>query len=157
MSPVTVTTTTTPVMVVCSREETHHYNCYNDPDLCGLSSIWSVGCASGTTVDPDGHNDRFCCPLHCATAATTSAQMLSKAYANHTMGPPQVSFLFQSCEPPTDELCMYVGACYGVCFLLSGSHMDAMLTNEGSNFKFAMPQPYEVYPYQAYVPPAGGL
>ena len=26
----------------------------------------------------------------------------------------------------------YVGACYGVCFLLSGSHVAAMLTNGGS-------------------------
>ena len=54
---------------------------------------------------------------------------------------------------------LYVGVCYGVCFLLSGSHVAAMLTNGSLTFgvKVAMPHPYGVYPWQLCMPIDDGL
>ena len=56
--------------------------------------------------------------------------MPSLAYANYAMDPFQVSFLFQSCISP-EFLLFYVVACYGVCFLHSGSHVAAIFTSGG--------------------------
>ena len=52
---------------------------------------------------------------------------------------------------------LYVGVCYGLCFLLSGYHVAAMLCNWGSVVGFAMPWPYGACPWQAYVPTSDGL
>ena len=54
--------------------------------------------------------------------------MASWVYANYAVGPPEVSFLFQSWA--SHQLIMlHVGACYGVCFLLSDFPVVAMLKN----------------------------
>ena len=50
---------------------THPYDCYNGSQLCALCSIRSAWCGSATTGDPEGHNEMFCWPCHCATAATS--------------------------------------------------------------------------------------
>ena len=55
------------------------------------------------------------------------SQIPSQTYANYAMGPSQVSFLSEFSLP----LISYFGACYGVCFLLSGSHVSVMFTNGG--------------------------
>ena len=52
---------------------------------------------------------------------------------------------------------LYVGACYGVCFLLLGSQVVAMLTNGAHLLGFSMQQTYGVYPWEAYVSPDDGL
>ena len=57
------------------------------------------------------------------------SQMSPQAYANYTMGPPQISSSFRV-EIPTNLL-IYIGVCYGVCFLLSGAMVDAIFTNQG--------------------------
>ena len=54
-----------------------------------------------------------------------------QAYANYAIGPPQVSFSFRV-EPGTN-LSIYVGVCYAVCFLFSGSPVDATFSSRGSN------------------------
>ena len=58
------------------------------------------------------------------------SQIPFQAYANYVMGPPQVRFSFRV-EPPTD-FSIYNGVCYGVCFLFSGSTLDASFTYDGS-------------------------
>ena len=57
------------------------------------------------------------------------SQMPFQAYANYFMGSLQVSFSFRV-EPPTN-LSIYVGGCSGVCFLFSGSIVDAIFIYEG--------------------------
>ena len=52
---------------------------------------------------------------------------------------------------------LYVAALYGVCFLLSGSHVAALLTKGAQLSGFVMAQSYGIYPWQAYQPPGGGL
>ena len=77
------------------------------------------------------------------------SQMPSQAYANYTMGAPQVSFLFQSLAFH-QFIMLYFGACYGVCFLLSGSYVDTMLTNGGLNhWSSQYCIPVGVYTWQA--------
>ena len=49
-----------------------------------------------------------------------------QVYVNYATGPPWVSFFFRV-EPLTD-LSIYVASCYGICFLLSHSHLDAFFT-----------------------------
>ena len=56
------------------------------------------------------------------------SQMPSQANASYSIGPPQVSFLFQRWDFH-QFIMLYVSACYGVYFVLSGSYMAAMLTN----------------------------
>ena len=58
------------------------------------------------------------------------SQVPFQAYANYTMVPPQVSFIFRA-ELPTDFF-IYVGGHNCVCFLFSGSHVDAFFTSGGS-------------------------
>ena len=53
------------------KDITHHYDCNSGSHICGIISIWSVQCASATTVDPEGHNEGFDWPCYCASAATT--------------------------------------------------------------------------------------
>ena len=57
-------------------------------------------------------------------------QMLSQAYDNYAVGTLQVIFSY-SFVPPTDILMSCLSVCYGVHFLLSGSHVAAMFINGG--------------------------
>ena len=58
------------------------------------------------------------------------SNMPLQAYASYAMGPPQVSFFSQL---SFSLICLYMlTAHYGVCFLLSGFHVDASLTYGGS-------------------------
>ena len=50
----------------------------------------------------------------------------------------------------------YVGICYSVCFLLSGSSVAAMFMGSQPH-GFTPPQPFWVYPSQVYVPPSDAL
>ena len=52
---------------------------------------------------------------------------------------------------------LYVGAWYGACFLLSGSHVAVIFSSGGSTTGVAISQPYGVYPWQAFVPLDVGL
>ena len=53
-----------------------------------------------------------------------------QAYVNYAMGPPKVTFTFRV-GPPTDML-ICVGICSSVCFLLSGTMLDAIHTSGDS-------------------------
>ena len=79
------------------------------------------------------------------------SQMPFQACFNYTMGPPQVSFSFR--VDPSTNLSMYVGACYGVCFLFGGSPVDAIFTYGAQPLGFVSLQPFGAYLWQAYVHP----
>ena len=53
--------------------------------------------------------------------------MPPEAYVNYAMGPPDISFSFR--VEPLTSLCIYVGVCSGVCFLLSGDMFDGISSN----------------------------
>ena len=60
------------------------------------------------------------------------SQMPPQAYSNYAMGPPHVNVLFEAWAFHK-FIVLYVGAWNSVCFLLSGSHVAAMLTSGGSD------------------------
>ena len=51
---------------------------------------------------------------------------------------------------------LYISAWYGVCFLISGSYVAAMLTSGGSTIGFCNATSLWRYPWQAYVPHGNG-
>ena len=110
---------------------THHCNSYNASHLCGHSSIIWAWCGSAMTVGPEGHNEGFCWPHHCATAATTTVP-------NTFSGICQLCHVLSSGEFSASDLSsnqfimLYVSACHGVFFLLLGFHLAAILTNGSS-------------------------
>ena len=59
------------------------------------------------------------------------SQMPSQVYSSYATDTPQVSFFSQNWASHW-FIVLYVGAHYGVCFLLSGFHVTPMLTNGGS-------------------------
>ena len=59
-------------------------------------------------------------------ATQSQSEMPLQAYANYSIGPPQVSFSFRV-EPPPDFI-IYMGVCCGVSFLLSGTMLNAIFT-----------------------------
>ena len=63
----------------------------------------------------------------------SQSQMPSQAYADRAMGPLQVGFLFQSLAFH-QFICHVLVSCYGVCFLLSGTHVTAMFTERSSHW-----------------------
>ena len=58
---------------------------------------------------------------------------------------------------PSTDLPIYVGVCYGICFLLSGSNVDALFTYGAQFSGFAPPQAFRAYPWQACVQHGDGL
>ena len=59
-------------------------------------------------------------------------------------GPSTGEFLFLNVKPPTD-LSIYVAGDYDVCFLISGSHVDAFFTYGAQLLGFAAQQPLGAY------------
>ena len=59
------------------------------------------------------------------------SQMSSQTYAIYAMGHLQASFSFKN-EPLTNSLWYVLVGCYGVCFLLSDSHVTTVFTSGGS-------------------------
>ena len=120
-------TTNPPVSVVFSGTSSHLSMVTMACSLMGLSAM-------------SGQHDVFVLtPRHsgCIDGLATvpqqqpPSQMPLQAYANYVMGPPQVGFSFKV-EPPTILYFYMFGVCSGVCFLLSGDMLDALLTYGGS-------------------------
>ena len=80
------------------------------------------------------------------------SQMPLQAYASYVMGPSQVGFSLRV-EPPTILSFYMFGVCSGVCFLLSGTMLDAIFNYWGSAIGVAPLQPFGAYPWQAYMQP----
>ena len=101
--------------------------------------------------DPERHNKGFCWPCHCATAAATSATDAFSVICQLCHGPPQVSF-YLIVEPLTNSLYqMFV-----LVMLFAFCFQVAMLTNGAQLLRFALLQPFRIYPWQVYVPPGDG-
>ena len=78
------------------------------------------------------------------------SQMSFQAYGNYAMGPPQVGFSFRV-KPPTVLYFYMSGVCSGVCFLFSGTMLDAVFTNGALPVGFTPLEPFGAYPWQTYV------
>ena len=128
----TALTTTPPVTVVSS----------------GLSSVSSVTVAPSLTGFPVSLEQHGMVPpppmmlrgSGCVLGSVsvpqqqTPSSMPPLAYANNSMGSPQVGFFFRV-EPPIICILYMFGACSGVCFLLLGAELDAVFTYGGSTFR----------------------
>ena len=127
MSQVIATTTTPPVKVVCSKE--------SPITMIVIMAATSVGLAASVVLPPQviprvtvrGSFGLITLPQW----QQPQSQKPSQAYASCVLGPLEISFLFQSWASHW-FINLYVGGWYGVCFLLSGSHVTAILTNEGT-------------------------
>ena len=108
----------------------HHLwiNCYHGSHFDGATSnIEWAWCGSAITVNTEGHK-RFYWLSNCATPAA-SVPGTSQAYANYATGPPQINFFF--IVKLSTDLLICVDVYCGVCFLLSGTILDALFTNVG--------------------------
>ena len=127
MSQNTATTTTCLLMVACSDASSVNAMVMM-ASLGPNSSFGSTRHHFATTADAKGHK-RCCWPCHCAVAVTSVPDAFSHI-CQLCHGSSTGKFLFQS-WPPTD-LPIFDGVYYGVCFLLSGSNVDAIFTQGGS-------------------------
>ena len=125
-----VTVTTPPVTVVCSGAMPIHYDGYDSFHLCGPDNIRSAWCGSATTVDSEE-----------TMMGSISLTIMTQQQQPQSQMPSGIcqlchwssigKYLFQSWASHC-FLMSCVGFCYGVCFLLSGSHVTAVFTNWGS-------------------------
>ena len=81
-------------------------------------------CGSAAATDADRHNEDCSWPCHCVTASTL-VPGASKVYANYAVGSPQLTY---SSEFSISPIIFYVGICYSVFFLLSGSDIASIFT-----------------------------
>ena len=104
MSPVTATTTSPPVTVVCSRASSINMTVTMDPPFVHVAASGQHDVVLPPQLIPRDKMRGYVGTHHCATEATTSVPHFIPGYANYAMGPPQVTFSFRV-EPPTDSLC----------------------------------------------------
>ena len=131
MTPASATkamTTTPPVTVVCSSMSSLLSAVTMAPSVMGLP-VTSV--QHDVVLPPllTLRNSKGVVSLATVPQQQPQSQMPVQAYANYAMGPPQVCFSFRV-EPSTIFIC--VGVCYGVCILVSGALLDAILSYGGS-------------------------
>ena len=136
MSPIATATTTSPLAVVCYRtspismtvtmaptsldlEESDQHDVVLPPQLILTGTVRdSVGLATVLQQQQP------------------QSEMPSWAYVNYAMGPPQVSFLFQSWASH-QFITLYICACCDAyCFIPSGFHVTSMLTSGGPTVGF---------------------
>ena len=127
MPHVTMTTTTLPVIVVCSGASLITAMVTFPPTSVGQITSSQHGCSSAATVDSEGHNEEFCWPNQYTAATATSVldafSGICKLCHGSSAGESSLSELNLPSIPMS-----YVGICHGVCFLLSGSDVAAMFT-----------------------------
>ena len=116
MSPVMATTSTQPVMVVCSRESPITTTVLIAPSSVGLVALGKHDVVCHTTADPKGYNKEFCCPHHCSTAETTSVPDAFLGICQLCQGSSSGKFSLSelSLPPIPDVLCWCLcGVCHG--------------------------------------------
>ena len=104
-------------------------------------------CGSATTVDSERHSEWFCWP-HKYVAATTTSVL--DAFSGICHGSSTGKFLSLELRLPT-ILMSCVGICFGVSFLLSGSHVVSISICRGSAIVDCNITAFCVYPCQAYM------
>ena len=138
----TAITTTLPVTVVYSGTSSFLMIATMTPTLIGLLATlgqhdvvlpqplipWDTRGVVGPTTVPQ-QQSQF--------------QMPFQVYANYAMGPLQVSFPTRVESPCNFLICIVVYS--GVCFLLSGTMLDALVTNEAQPLGFAPLQSFGAY------------
>ena len=129
MSQATVTTTTPPLTILCSRAM-----------IIAMMIMLALTYVGQTTLRQ--HNvvlppwlilrdkRRGSVGLNSILQQQPHMQMPPQTYANYAMAPPQASFSFRFYHPTNSLSC--VGVCCIVCFLLSGSYVGTMFTIGGS-------------------------
>ena len=129
MSQVTATTTTPLMTVVCSR-------------AFPISTTVKMA-LTFVGLEPLGQHDVVLPPQLILTEKMKDSirittvlpqqqpQSQKPSQVNCAMGPPQVCSTFQSWSS-YQFIRLFVGASHGVCFLISGSHVDEMLSTGGS-------------------------
>ena len=133
MSEANATTITPPVTAVCSGASSLTMTVTMALTLMGLSA--TLGQHDKVLPPPMTLRDtRGVSGLATVLQQQPQSKMPSQTYTNYAMGPLQVSFFF-TLEPLTDLL-IYVGVCYGVCFLPSrydsGCHIHQLGLNHWS-------------------------
>ena len=123
------------------QDITYHYNCSNASHLCWRRSIRLAWCGSVTTVDPRGHSKKFWWPHYCTATATASSGEFSLSELSLSL----IHYVKCSC------LFQCLLSAFRFLIWLQCSPTGAQL------LRFAMPQHYGVYPWQAYVPPGDDL
>ena len=128
MSQSMATTTTPPLMAVCSSASFITTMVMMAP-FRTQQQLASASYGSAATADSKGHT-RCCWPCHhCATA--TSISYACSVICQPCHGSSTGEFFFIA-KPPT-YLLVYNGVCYSVCFLLSDSNVDTIFTYGGSS------------------------
>ena len=147
MSQDTATTTASPLMVcyIASSITTTVTMAPSGP----TSSFGLLECGSAITADATGH--KGCSwPHHCAA----STALVPDAFSGICLlchGSSTHKFFFQH-ELPTD-LSIYIGVCYGVCFLFSGSAVDVIFTCGSSTTGVCITTSLQIIPMAGiYVP-----
>ena len=131
MLPITATTTIQPLTVVCSRASLITMTVTMAPTSVHLTASDQLDLVLPPQLL---HRDTMRGSFGLTTVPKQQlpqSEMPSQAYASYTMGPSLVSFLFQRWASHQFFM-LYVGACYDICFLLSGSHVTAILINRSS-------------------------
>ena len=128
MSAVTATTTTSPVTVVCSKAPPISRTVTKAPTSVGLAAL----CQHDVVLPPQLIlRDRMWGLATMPQQQKLQSHMSSQAMLIIPLILLRESFLFQSWASH-QFIMLYVGTCYGVCFLLSGSHVAVMFTNGDS-------------------------
>ena len=131
----------------------HIYGCYNGFYFTRFTSIASTWCDSAALLIQGTQEGLLVGLTTVPQQYQPQSQMPSKAYANYAIGPPQVSFSFRVEPPPHHHIVCW---CLLWCLLSAFRSHVAMFTKGAQLFRFAPPQPFEVYSLQAYVPPSNG-
>ena len=149
-----MTTTTSPVTVVCSGA-----SLITKMDMLAPTSVGQITLDQQDVVLPPQFILRdtvrgFVGLMHVPQKQTQS-QMPSEAYANYSMGPPLLSFSFRF-QPPTDSyvMCLVSGMVFVFCFQVP---KWLPCTPMGPQpLGFVTLQPFRVHPWQTFVAPGDG-
>ena len=136
----TVPTTSPPGMALCSSTSSMSITAMMVPDVASQPA----GLGQQEVVLPSlliPKDTRGVVGLTTVPQQLSQSQMPFQTYVTYAMGPPQVSFFSELSLPP---ICLHVlVAHYDICFLLSGSHVDAFFTYEGSTIGIVHSSPWK--------------
>ena len=150
----TTTTLTPPVTDVCPGAMLIA-DCYTDFHFCGSNNIRSETVVLPGQLIPKDMVRISVSLTSMLQQQQLQSQMPSQAYANYAKGLTLVNFQFQ-CSASHWFIVSYVGDCYCVSFLLSGSHVDSMFISGDSTLAVCNITTLLSRPWQAYLPLCGG-